>query len=197
MTTPLPGNPTHPPTFTAQRLLYIATGGIQAMFMPSWLTWLRTTYPTTNIRYAITNSARRFVGTTAIASAGGNGLPLIDTWPEQPDHAQHIELANWPDAILVHPATMHFLARLSLGLADTPILLALQCTTAPTVICPSLPPNAHTNPAYQRHITELTNRHNTTILPPITGTSLTTGQQGIGTPTPLPHAITALQDLLT
>ena len=183
------------PPFHATRLLYIATGGIQAMFLPMWLSWLRDNYPHTEIRYILTASARRFAATTAVAAAGGAGLPTINTWPDEPDRALHVELASWPDAVLIHPATMHFIARLSLGLADTPALLALQCTRAPIAVCPALPPNGHTNPAYQRHITELSQRDNLTNIPPIPGMSMSTGEYGVGTVAPLPHAISALEDL--
>lgn len=183
-----------PPAFGAVRLLYVATGGVQAMFLPMWLSWLRTHYPQTEVRHTVTVSARRFVGPTAAAVAGG-GLSMVDQWPDEPDQALHVELASWPDAVLVHPATMHFLARFSLGLADTPVLLALQCTSAPVVVCPALPPGGHLNPAYRRHVKELSERDNVVVLPPTAGVSMSTGEQGIGTAALLPHAITALEDL--
>jgi phosphopantothenoylcysteine synthetase/decarboxylase len=189
-----PTLPTQAPAFHAKRLLYIATGGIQAMFMPMWLNWLRSNYPDTDIRCVVTPSALRFTTPTAIAASGGTGHPITDTWPEQPDTALHVELAQWPDAILVHPATFHFVARLSLGLADTPTLLALQCTDAPTVVCPALPPGGHRSPAHRRHISELAERPNITVLPPIPGVSMATGQPGIGTAALLPDAIAALED---
>jgi phosphopantothenoylcysteine synthetase/decarboxylase len=193
---PVPPAPAVAPPLRARRLLYLATGGIQTMFLPMWLTWLRSSYPAAQIRYAMTYSAQRFVGTSAVAAAGGNGLPLMDIWPDEPDGALHTELAAWPDAVLVHPATMHFVSRFALGLGDTPILLALQCTTAPIVVCPSLPPGGHANPAYQRHIADLSVRDNVTVLPPITGVSMSSGQPGIGAPAALPQAVAALDDML-
>ncbi|MEV0011113.1 flavoprotein [Streptomyces sp. NPDC047973] len=194
MTSPAPA-PVVAPVFRARRLLYLTTGGIQAMHLPSWMSWLRTHYPDTEVHSVLTPSARRFVGTTAVAAVSGTGLPTIDVWPDEPDRALHVDLATWPDAVLVHPATMHFIARLSLGLADTPALLALQCTRAPIVICPSLPPHGHLNPAYRRHILELSERENVTVVPPVTGTSVTTGEGGIGSAALLPHALSALEDL--
>ncbi|MFG2986777.1 flavoprotein [Streptomyces sp. NPDC048258] len=194
MTLPVP-SPQAAPAFHAKRLLYITTGGIQAMLLPAWMSWLRTHYPETEVHSVLTASARRFVGTTAVAAAGGRGLPTVDVWPDEPDRALHVHLAAWPDAVLVHPATMHFIARLSLGLADTPALLALQSTRAPIVICPSLPPNGHLNPAYQRHIVELSQRENVTVLPPVSGVSVSTGEEGIGSAAYLPHALTTLEDM--
>jgi len=189
-----PSIPTEPPAFNARRLLYVASGGVQAMFLPMWLSWLRSSYPDTEVRCVVTRSALRFTTPTAVAAAGGTGLPTVDVWPDEPDGALHVELAGWPDAVLVHPATLHLIARLSQGLADTPALLALQCTEAPVVLCPALPPGGHRNPAYQRHIAELSQRDNVTVLPPIHGVSMSTGQDGIGTAALLPHAIAALED---
>ncbi|MBT2446174.1 flavoprotein [Streptomyces sp. ISL-43] len=188
-------SPAAAPEFRARRLLYITTGGMQAMLLPAWMSWLRTHYPHTEVHSVITRSARRFVGTTAVAATGGRGLPTVDTWPDEPDGALHTHLAAWPDAVLVHPATMHFIARLSTGLADTPVLLALQCTRAPIVICPSLPPGGHLNPAYQRHVVELSTRENITVLPPVNGVSASTGEEGIGSAAYLPDALTALEDM--
>ncbi|MEU9121550.1 flavoprotein [Streptomyces sp. NPDC048506] len=192
---PQPAAAAEPPAFHARRLLYLATGGVQTMFLPMWLAWLRTSYPDTEVRCLVTASARRFTTPTATAAAGGAGRPMTDVWPDEPDGALHVELASWPDAVLVHPATMHFVARFSLGLADTPALLALQCTRAPIVVCPSLPPNGHANPAHRRHIAELSERDNVTVLPPVRGVSMSSGEEGVGSAALLPHAVHALEDL--
>ncbi|MEU9046542.1 MULTISPECIES: flavoprotein [unclassified Kitasatospora] len=191
---PLTGSDSLPP-LRAKRLLYVATGGIQAMFLPQWLSWFRSGYPGTEVRCIVTPSALRFTGATAIAVASGASLPTVDIWPDQPDRALHVELAEWPDAVLVHPATMHFVARLALGLADTPTLLALQCTRAPVVVCPALPPGGHLNPAYRAHVAALAERDNFAVLPPVNGVSLTTGEEGVGTAALLTHAVAALDDL--
>ncbi|MGU3437413.1 flavoprotein [Actinomycetes bacterium M1A6_2h] len=183
------------PAFGAQRLLYVATGGIQAMFTPMWLQWFRTHYPEVELRYVMTRAATRFATPTALSVASGGAPSCVDEWPDQPDSALHVELASWPDAILVHPATMNFVARYSHGLGDTPALLALQCTTAPVVVCPSLPPGGSANPAYRRNIAELADRPNITVMAPVRGTSMTTGDTGIGTAAYLPHAVTALEEL--
>ncbi|MFI5782542.1 flavoprotein [Nocardia sp. NPDC051570] len=183
------------PDFRGRRLLYVVTGGVQAMFLPSWLTWLRAGYPDLQVRHILTRAATRFVTPTIAAVAAGGTPGLLDEWPDQPSSALHVELAQWPDTILVHPATMHFMGRLALGLADTPALLALQCTMAPIVVCPSLPPHGHLNPAYRRHVLELSARDNITVLPPTYGTSISTGETGIGTPAQLTDALHALEQL--
>jgi phosphopantothenoylcysteine decarboxylase/phosphopantothenate--cysteine ligase len=94
------------------------------------------------LRVAVTRNAERFVTRGALGPMSG-GNALLDAWPDGPvDRALHVELAEWADTVIVHPASLHFLARLAQGLADTPVLLALQCTTAPVVLAPALPPGA-------------------------------------------------------
>lgn len=187
--------PDQAPTLQAHRLLYVATGGIQAMFTPMWLQWLRTSYPDTQVRYVVTRSALRFTTPTALSVASGQGWGMVDEWPDEPQSAVHVELASWPDAVVVHPATMNFVARLSQGLADTPALLALQCTQAPIVVCPALPPGGYRNPAYRRHMAELAERDNVTVMPPVSGPSMSTGETGVGTAAPFQDAVAAAEDL--
>lgn len=183
------------PTITAKRLLYVGTGGVQAMLMPAWLQWIRSNYPDLTLRYIVTRSAMRFTTETSLSITSGQAEGMVDAWPEQPDEALHVELSAWPDAVLVHPATMHFVARFALGLADSPTLLALQCTQAPIVVCPSLPPGGHKNPAYRRHVGALAERPNVAVLAPVSGVSMQTGEAGIGTPAPVPAALAALENL--
>lgn len=185
------------PRFSAERLLLVCTGSIAAMFFPSWLHWLRVNYPALGLRYVMTRSATGFAGKQAVAAAGGAGAPVIDAWPE-PGEAQgtvHIELASWPDAVLVHPATFAFTARYALGLADSPVMLALQCTSAPVAIAPALPPGGFTSAAYRAHVGNLSSRPNTVVVPPVTGYSMATLEEGVGTVAPFPACLGALEQL--
>ncbi|MGQ4515056.1 flavoprotein [Streptomyces sp. DW26H14] len=183
------------PDLTVERLIVMATGGVQTTLLPTWLDWLRTNYPRTQVRCVLTRSALRFTTLLACSLFGGGRQPFIDTWDQEVDHAVHVELAEWADGIVVHPATFHTVTRIALGLADTPMTLALQCTSAPVVVCPALPPGGAESPAYRSHAATVADRPRTTVLPPTLGVSATTGQTQIGTAAAFPHALTALQDL--
>jgi phosphopantothenoylcysteine decarboxylase/phosphopantothenate--cysteine ligase len=50
----------------------------------------------------------------------------------------HIELARWPDVILVAPATAHFLARLSHGLADDLLTTLCLAGDKPLYVAPAM-----------------------------------------------------------
>ncbi|MBP0458700.1 flavoprotein [Streptomyces montanisoli] len=183
------------PEFTGERLIVMATGGIQTTLLPTWLDWLRTNYPATHVRCVLTPSALRFTTPLACSAFSGGQQPLTDTWNQDIDHAVHVELADWADGIIVHPATFHTVTRLALGITDTPMTLALQCTSAPVVVCPALPPGGSDSPAYRANVATLAERPRTAVLPPTQGVSTSTGRTQIGTAAFFPHALTALEDL--
>ncbi|WP_328807624.1 flavoprotein [Nonomuraea antri] len=173
------------PEFRARRLLLVGTGAIAAMNLPSWLTWLATSYRELEVRLVLTSSAERFVSRHAL-SVLMRGEVGVDRWPDEPrPEAAHVELAEWSDAIAVYPACMNYVSRLALGLADTPTLLALQCTAAPIGIAPSLPPGALDNPIFRAHLDTLASRPNVVIAPTVPARSATTGRSDAAGSSPL------------
>ncbi|MFR0359363.1 flavoprotein [Streptomyces sediminimaris] len=177
------------------RLLLFGTGALSVAFLPFWLNWLRVTRPRTEVRLAVTRSAERFVSTTALGAILG-GEVLLDVWPGTADcsapHVDHVELAQWADAVAVHPAGLHFIGRFAQGLADTPVLMALQCTRAVIGIAPALPPGAEAGPAYRGHLQALERYDNVAVAPPHPGRSASTGRDDASAAAPLP----ALLDLI-
>ncbi|MEU7551675.1 flavoprotein [Streptomyces sp. NPDC044571] len=188
-------NPTAAPPFTARRLLYVGTGSLGVMFMPMWVHWLRAAYPELAVRTIITRSATKFVTPTALSVFAGH-TPQLDSWTEEPEKsAAHVEMAEWADTVIVHPATFHFTSRLALGVADTPVLLALQCTRAPIVLAPALPPGALASAAWESHMAALERRANVHVVPPHPGVSITTGKPDAATAAPLPEVLLAAERL--
>ncbi|CAL9327098.1 flavoprotein [Streptomyces sp. SudanB182_2057] len=197
MTTPLPGSPETggAPALGIERLLLVITGSVSAAHMPFWLNWLGMTYPDLEIKVVVTPSAGRFVTRTALSTGPGGREVCTDTWPGEDTHALHVEWGEWAQAVLVYPASFQFLARLALGLADTPALLAAQCTTAPVVVAPGLPPGGWQSPACVAHVTALKARPNTEVLTPLQGLSRATGRQEAWTPAMLPDTLRAIERL--
>ncbi|MEV0781794.1 flavoprotein [Streptomyces sp. NPDC050423] len=187
-----PGGPPPAPS----RLLLFGTGALSVAFLPFWLNWLRTSHPHTEVRLAITRSADRFVSRAALGAILGSEV-LLDVWPGTSDaaapHLDHVELARWPDAIAVHPAGLNFIGRFAQGLADTPVLMALQCTRTVIGLAPALPPGAEAGPAYRNHLTALERYDNVLVAPPHPGRSASTGRDDASVAAPLP----ALLDLIT
>lgn len=103
-----------------RRVLIVGTGALGVAFLPFWINWLGNAHPEDEIRVALTRSALRFVSADAIAVLSGKEV-FIDDWSEFSGvDVPHVELARWADLVLVHPATLHFVSRLALGITDTP-----------------------------------------------------------------------------
>ncbi|GAA1014401.1 hypothetical protein Aple_079520 [Acrocarpospora pleiomorpha] len=183
------------PPFRAERLLILITGSLGATFMPYWLNWLRLFYPRLDIRVVITRSAERFVTRQSLAALLGKDVPL-DAWPDSPEPGSpHVDYASWPDTVLVYPATYNFLSRFAGGLADTPMLLALQCTTAVIGIAPNLPPGAERSHAYQQSRAAIEARPNVVLVDPVPGLSTHTREQNALVAPPLPILVERLEEL--
>ncbi|MFJ9539122.1 flavoprotein [Streptomyces sp. NPDC101225] len=183
------------PEWAPSRLLLFGTGALSVAFLPFWLNWLRVTRPRTEVRLAVTRTAERFVSRTALGAILGSEV-LLDVWPGTGDpsapHVDHVELAQWADAVAVHPAGLHFIGRFAQGLADTPVLMALHCTRAVIGIAPALPPGAEAGPAYRGHLKALQRHDNVAVASPHPGRSASTGRDDASAAAPLP----ALLDLI-
>lgn len=189
----MPG--TQAPPTGIERLLLVGTGSSNASFLPLWVNWFQVSYPKTELRIVLTRSAQRFVTREGL-SVLTNRVVFEDAWSEEPQARKlHVELANWPDAVAVYPAGMHFIARLALGLADTPAVMALQCTEAPIALAAALPPGGWESAAMRGHRAALAERSNVTLVPPVTGLSMTTGKRDGNQPVPLPRLIGSLEEL--
>ncbi|MGW0608693.1 flavoprotein [Streptomyces sp. NPDC002640] len=180
------GDDSAQPHLSFRRLLLVGTGALGVSSLPGWLGWLRESYPHTETRVVLTRQATTFVAPAALTAIGGSPLSY-DMWPTEAQvTAPHVELAEWPDAVAVFPATLHFVSRLALGLADTPALLALQCTTATIGIAPSLPPGGYRSHAFRSHLTALRARPHVVVADLEMGHSVTTGRIERSTAAPLP-----------
>jgi hypothetical protein len=184
------------PEFGARRLLVFGTGSLAAAFLPWWINWVRLAYPALELRMVVTRSAERFVSRHALTALAGLAVPL-DVWPNEHDEpvpgSVHVEYATWPDAIAVYPATFHFLARFAAGLADTPMMLALQTTAAVVGVAPAVPPGAVDSFSYRRHLAVLAKHPNTTVVTPREGRSAHTGDLAMGTAAPLPVLLSQME----
>ncbi|MET9678861.1 flavoprotein [Streptomyces coeruleorubidus] len=182
------------PELRVERLLVVTAGSAFATGMPYWIDWLRLSYPELAVKMVLTASARRFVTRQALAGRlHRHGEVLFDEWPEDEGTARHVELAEWAQAVVVYPATFHFTARLALGLADSPALLACHCTRAPVAVAPALPPGGLESAAFQTHWAALTARPNVVLVPPHPGISMTTGRADAWVPPLLPEVIGMLE----
>lgn len=180
-----------------RRLLVVGTGSVTAAHLPFWASWLKMGQPEVEVRYVLTGAATRFVTREALVAIGGCDV-LEDRWPQEPEpRARHVDLAQWPDAVVVLPATLNYLARLALGLGDSPSMLALQCTEAAIALAPALPPGGVRSAAYEEHSAKLAGRRNVVVVPPHPGRSTTSGRREAWAPASFPDVLAAADTLRT
>lgn len=177
-----------------ERLLLVATGSVAAGDLPFWATWLRTYQSDLAVDIVLTRGAHRFVRPAALHGRV-TGRVLDDTWPEDETSARHVDFLEWAQAILVFPATFHYTARLALGLADSPSLLAAQCASVPVVLAPALPPGGTDSEAYRSHVRTLSGRRTTRVVPPRPGVSTTTGRADSWAPALVPDCLVEIARL--
>ena len=98
------------------RVLLGVTGGIAAYKSAELVRRLRDR--DVDVQVVMTDGAREFV--TPMTFQALSGRPVrSELWDAAAEAAMgHIELARWPDRILIAPASADFLARLAHGLAD-------------------------------------------------------------------------------
>jgi phosphopantothenoylcysteine decarboxylase/phosphopantothenate--cysteine ligase len=159
------------------KVMLLATGSVTASMLPYAIGRLRAQRPELEVRTGLTVSAQTFVTPRSLALLTGHA-PVIDRWNTAPDAvaADHVEIESWPDVFVVYPATAHLIARLSLGLCDTPFLVALSATRKPIGLSPGVPPGMMENPAFVRHRAALAEWPNVVVAPTHPGRSLSNGK---------------------
>ena len=133
-----------------QRLLLCVCGGIAAYKAAELVRRLGEAGAT--VQVAMTDSAQRFVGAQTFQALSGRPV-RTSLWDAAAEAAMgHIELARWPDRIVIAPATANMLAKLAHGLADDLVSTLCLATTAPLTLCPAMNHRMWLHPATQANI---------------------------------------------
>ena len=105
-----------------------------------------------------------------------SGLPCRDE-----NGLDHLNLAHWPDIVVLAPATANTIGKIANGIADnllTTVVLALA-ETIPLVVAPSMNVNMWRNVFVRENIKRLKKRKNCYIVGPAKG-PLAEGKKGRG-----------------
>lgn len=145
-------------------LTVVVTGAVSAAFTPYWANWLRLQHPDVKTRYLVSESAAKFVSLDSLRTVSG-GSVHADSWTAVTDPL-HVQLGDWMDAMIAHPCSFHYLARVAAGSVETPSLLAHACADVPLVLAPSLPPGAYEGRLYRRHAAALRAREDVHVVEP-------------------------------
>lgn len=168
------------------KVLLIVSGGIAAYKSLSLLRLYKKAGH--EVRVVMTESAKQFVQPLSFQALCGHAVrdSLFDS--EQEAGMDHIELARWPDLIVVAPATANRLAKTRMGVADDLASTLLLATDKPILLVPAMNRLMWANAATQENLAVLQAR-GLNIMPPAEGEQAC-GEVGAGR-MPEPEAIFA------
>ncbi len=120
------------------------------------------------VQVVMTPAARQFI--TPLTLQAVSGMAVRDEMfdPEAEAGMSHIELARWPDLILVAPASADFMARLAHGFAGDLLSTLCLASDRPLLLAPAMNRLMWSNPATQSNA-ELLQRRGVTLLGPESG----------------------------
>lgn len=171
------------------RILLCVCGGIAAYKAADLVRRLRDAGAL--VRVAMTGNAQRFVTATTFQALSGEPV-RTSLWDEAAEAAMgHIELARWPDRILVAPASANTLAKLAHGFADDLVSTLCLASEAPITVAPAMNRVMWANAATQANVATLRSR-GVTVLGPAAGAQACgeTGEGRMLEPQDIVHALT-------
>ena len=158
------------------KVLLIISGGIAAYKSLELIRLLRKNG--TEVKCVATLSALTFVTSASVEYLSGNTLRTAIEDRGQEMKMGHIELARWPDVVLVAPATANIISSVANGLAVDLAQTILMATTKQIVFAPSMNVRMWENKLFQRNI-EILKSNNVKFLGPTEG-SMACGEFGMG-----------------
>ncbi|WP_121945961.1 bifunctional phosphopantothenoylcysteine decarboxylase/phosphopantothenate--cysteine ligase CoaBC [Priestia megaterium] len=136
-----------------KRILLCVSGGI-AVYKAAALT-SKLVQAGAEVKVMMTASACEFVTPLTFQALSRNPV-YTDTFDEKdPSVIAHIDLADWPDLILVAPATANMIGKIANGLADDMISTTLLAATAPVWIAPAMNVHMYDHPAVKKNMSTL------------------------------------------
>ena len=132
-----------------------------------------------DVQVLMTPSATRFVAPLTLAALSRRHVDaeVLDLLPD--GRIGHVVTADAADAILVAPATAHWLGAMAHGLAADVVTATCLATSAPVVVAPAMDGDMYAHPATQANVEVLRDRFGYVIVEPESG-SLASGQVGPG-----------------
>ncbi len=149
-----------------------------------------------DVAVMLTPSAARFVGPLSFRALSRHPVEtdLLDLLPD--GRIGHIVLGDTADAIVVAPATAHFLGAMANGLAGDVVTATCLASAAPVVVAPAMDGDMWTHPATQANVLRLRDGFRYSIVAPDSG-PLASGQSGVGRLAELPAIVDAVVAAVT
>jgi phosphopantothenoylcysteine decarboxylase / phosphopantothenate---cysteine ligase len=140
----------------APRVLLGVSGGIAAYKAPELVRAL--VAAGLEVQVVMTPAARAFTTELSLSTVSRRPVrvELLDAGEE--GRVGHIELADWPDLVIIAPATADLMARAAAGMADDLLATVLLATRAPVLWAPAMNTNMWSHPATRTTLATLAER---------------------------------------
>ncbi|MEM7158411.1 MAG: bifunctional phosphopantothenoylcysteine decarboxylase/phosphopantothenate--cysteine ligase CoaBC [Myxococcota bacterium] len=140
----------------APRVLLGVSGGIAAYKAPELVRAF--VKAGIEVQVVMTPAARAFTTEMSLSTVSQRPVrvELLDASEE--GNVGHIELADWPDLVVVAPATANIMARARAGMADDLLSTVLLATRAPVLWAPAMNTNMWKHPATRDNLAVLGER---------------------------------------
>ena len=139
-----------------RRILLGITGSIAAYKTPDLIRRLKE--QDYEVRVVLTPGGKSFVTPLSLQAVSQHKVyeQLMDVEAEAA--MSHIELARWPDCILIAPASAHFIAKLTHGFADDLLSTLCLATNEQIILAPAMNQAMWANAATQANANQLKKR---------------------------------------
>ncbi len=189
MTASPPANPATPGRLAGRLVAVGVTGSIAAYKAADLVRRLRD--DGADVVVLMTPSAMRFVGELTFAALTRHPVET-DVGGLLPDERiGHVVIADSADAIVVAPATAHWLATMAAGLAGDPVTATCLATAAPVIVAPAMDGEMYGHPATRSNVARLRDDFGYVIVEPDAG-PLASGQSGRGRLAEVPDIVAAV-----
>lgn len=129
------------------------TGGIACYKIPYLVRYLWK--EKAEVRVIMTEAAKRFITPLTMESVSNNPV-AVEMFPaDRFVGTRHIDMAQWPDLVVVAPATANFMGKVVSGISDDLLTTVICATPKPVMIAPAMNPQMWLNKVTQRNYASL------------------------------------------
>ena len=136
-----------------KKILIGMTGGIACYKVPYLVRHLWRAKA--EIRVIMTDAATKFVTPLTLESVSNNPVATDMFPPDRYVGTRHIDMAQWPDLVMVAPATANFMGKVAAGISDDLLTTVICATPRPVMIAPAMNPQMWLNAVTQRNFATL------------------------------------------
>ncbi len=159
-----------------ENILLIVSGGIAAYKSLELIRLFKKAGK--QVKCVATESAMTFITPASVEYLSGNLLRTSLDDREQEMKMGHIELARWPDIVLVAPATANIISSVANGLATDLAQTILMATTKQIIFAPAMNVRMWENKLFQKNI-EVLKSNGSKFVGPTEG-EMACGEFGMG-----------------